>query len=107
MSKPSRTGREDYTVGWVCALPIELAAAQEMLDETHEDSVQIANDSNIYTLGRIGEHNVIIACLPYGQMGTTSAATLAVQMKLAFPSIQFGLMVGIGEVTEQVDKQSI
>ena len=24
---------EDDTVGWVCALPIELAAAQEMLDE--------------------------------------------------------------------------
>jgi hypothetical protein len=24
---------DDYTVGWVCALPVELAAAQEMLDE--------------------------------------------------------------------------
>jgi hypothetical protein len=29
--------RNDYTVGWVCALPIELAAAQEMLDEEHDD----------------------------------------------------------------------
>jgi hypothetical protein len=27
--------RDDYTVGWVCALPVELAAAQQMLDEEH------------------------------------------------------------------------
>jgi hypothetical protein len=32
-----RLRRDEYTVGWVCALPIELAAAQEMLDEEHED----------------------------------------------------------------------
>jgi hypothetical protein len=33
--------REEYTVGWVCALPIEFAAAQAMLDEEHEDLEQI------------------------------------------------------------------
>lgn len=27
--------REDYTVGWVYALSIELAAAQGLLDEEH------------------------------------------------------------------------
>ncbi|PWY64383.1 purine and uridine phosphorylase [Aspergillus eucalypticola CBS 122712] len=47
--------REDYTVGWICALPIELAAAQAI-----------------------------------------SAATVAIQMRSAFPSIRFGLMGGIG-----------
>ena len=35
MARPLR--RENYTVGWVCALPVELAAAQEMLDEEHPD----------------------------------------------------------------------
>jgi hypothetical protein len=29
--------RDEYTVGWVCALPVELAAAQEMLDKEHID----------------------------------------------------------------------
>ncbi len=29
--------RDEYTVGWVFALPIEPAAAQEMLDEEHDD----------------------------------------------------------------------
>src|SRR5437764_9647810 len=96
MPKRYRLRREDYTVGWVCALPTELAAAQEMLDEEHEDLDHDANNTNIYTLGRIGEHNVVIACLPKGQTGTDSATAVAVQMKSAFTSIRFGLMVGIG-----------
>ena len=91
-----RLSCDDYTVGWVCALPDELTAAQEMLDEEHEDPVQKSNDSNIYTLGCIGAHNVVLACLPAGQMGTNSAAAVAMQMKSTFPAIRFGLMVGIG-----------
>ncbi len=66
MVNRSRSRREDYTVGWVCALYIELAAAQEMFDEEHEDFDYDANNTNIYTLGRIGEYNVVIACLPEG-----------------------------------------
>jgi nucleoside phosphorylase len=87
---------EDYTVGWVSALPVELAAAAELLDEEYEDIPQDPNDTNLYTLGRIGEHNIVIACLPAGQIGTNSAAAVAVQMKAKFTSIRFGLMVGIG-----------
>jgi nucleoside phosphorylase len=66
-----------------------------MLDEEYEALHHDAND-NIYTLGRIREHNVVMACLPAGQTGTNSAAAVAVQMKSAFTSIRFGLMVGIG-----------
>ena len=87
---------EDYTVGWVSALPVELAAAAELLDEEHEDIPHDPNDTNLYTLGCIGEHNIVIACLPAGRTGTNSAATVAVQMKAKFTSIRFGLMVGIG-----------
>jgi nucleoside phosphorylase len=91
-----RLRTQDYTVGWVCALPIELAAATEMLDEEHQDLPQDSNDTNLYTLGRIGEHNVVLACLPAGQMGTSSAAAVAIQMQSKFASLRFGLMVGIG-----------
>lgn len=91
-----RLRREDYSVGWVCALPIELAAAQVLLDEEYGHLGQDANDTNLYTLGRIGEHNVVIACLPAGQKGANSAAAVAVQMKSTFKSIRFGLMIGIG-----------
>ncbi|KAJ8115099.1 hypothetical protein OPT61_g3184 [Boeremia exigua] len=90
---------DDYTVGWVCALPIELAAAQEMLDEEHPDleyDPTANNDENLYALGSIGGHNVVIACLPAGQYGTNSAAVVATQMQATFKKIRFGLMVGIG-----------
>jgi nucleoside phosphorylase len=96
---------EDYTVGWVSALPIELAAAAKMLDEEHQALPQAPNDSNLYTLGRIGEHNVVIACLPAGRLGNNTAAAVAMQMKSRFTSIRFGLMVGIGGgvPSEEVD----
>ncbi|KAF9637134.1 hypothetical protein BFW01_g8030 [Lasiodiplodia theobromae] len=61
-----RLNHDAYTVGWVCALTIELIAAQEMLDEEHDDLPPDGNDTNSYTLGSIGEHNVVIACLPAG-----------------------------------------
>ena len=96
MAKRHRPSREDYTVGWVCTLPIELATAQEMLDEEHEKFDHVASSTNIYTPGQIGEHNVIITCLPDGQMGTNPATAVAAQMMSTFTSIQFCLMVGIG-----------
>jgi ankyrin repeat protein/nucleoside phosphorylase len=87
----------DYKIGWVCALPIELAAAEEMLDELHNvPPYNNDHDTNLYTCGRVGQHNVVIACLPKGQTGTNSAAAVAVQMRSTFSSIKFGLMVGVG-----------
>jgi hypothetical protein len=77
------------------ALPVELAAAAELLDEDHRSLPQDPSDTNIYTLGRMGEHNVVVACLPAGQTGNNSAVAVAVQMKSKFISIRFGLMVGI------------
>ncbi|KAM0514854.1 hypothetical protein ACHAPE_006530 [Trichoderma viride] len=88
--------RDDYTVGWVCALPTELTAAIHMLKERHPDLKQQRGDSNAYILGKMGEHNVVIAGLPKGRTGTASSATVAAQMISSFPNIRVGLMVGIG-----------
>ena len=95
---PRQLHRNDYTVGWVCALPVELAAAQEMLDEEHDDLERNLgdNDENLYALGSIGGHRVVIVCLPAGRIGNNPAATVATQMRATFKGIQFGLMVGIG-----------
>lgn len=91
--------RDNYTVGWIAALPIERAAAKAMLDEEHKkpaDFVQPSSDKNSYTWGRIAEHNVVIASLPAGVYGTISAATTAASIVSSFPQIRIGLMVGIG-----------
>ncbi|PGG95862.1 hypothetical protein GX51_08091 [Blastomyces parvus] len=89
---------EEYQIGWICALPIEAAAAQEMLDEKFGTlGEQDSADPNVYTLGRIGRHYIVIACLG-GQYGTTSATTVAINMKRTFSkSLRFGLVVGIGQ----------
>ncbi|KAJ6102324.1 hypothetical protein N7486_004751 [Penicillium sp. IBT 16267x] len=89
---------ETFQIGWICALPIEAAAAKEMLDESFGIlDMQDPSDSNTYTLGRIGKHHVVIACLPGGQYGTTSATTVANNMVRTFSkSLRIGLMVGVG-----------
>jgi nucleoside phosphorylase len=87
---------EDYTVGWICALPTEMAAARGMLDEVHETLPSRPHDNNNYTFGRIGDHNVVIACLPSGVMGKISAAGVVTQLLSTCTGIEFGLMVGIG-----------
>lgn len=88
---------DNYTVGWICAITTEYVAAQEFLDEEHEAPEFVSrNDTNDYTLGRLGKHNVVIAVLPDGEYGTSSAASVATNMLHSFPNIRIGLMVGIG-----------
>jgi nucleoside phosphorylase len=86
----------DYTVGWICAITTEYVAAQAFLDEKHERLDVSANDNNDYTLGKIGKHNIVIAVLPIGEYGTSSAAGVAKDMLHSFPNVRIGLMVGIG-----------
>lgn len=91
MSDPQK-----YTVGWICAIDKEYVAATAFLDETHEDPQHVStNDNNIYKLGRVGKHNVVIAVAPDGEYGTQSAATVARDMMHSFPNVRIGLMVGI------------
>jgi nucleoside phosphorylase len=84
----------DYTIGWICALPLEAAASVAMLDEQHERLDNPLWDHNTYFLGRVGKHNVAIACL--GRTGTNSAAVAASHMQSTFTNIRCGLLVGIG-----------
>ncbi|RAL08509.1 ankyrin repeat protein [Aspergillus homomorphus CBS 101889] len=81
----------DYTVGWICPLQIELVAALEMLDEEHTKLPQQPADHNVYHLGSISGHNVVIAGM--WQTGNTTAATVVAQMRMTFPS-------GVPVVTE-------
>jgi nucleoside phosphorylase len=86
-----------YTVAWIAPLYIEARAALEMLDNRHEGEFSVdRGDDYVYYAGDIGRHNVVIATFPAGsQYGTASAASLAGQMKKAFPNLWFGLLVGV------------
>jgi len=39
-------------------------------------------DNNLYSLGHIGDHNIVIVCLPAGLIGNNLAAAVATQMRL-------------------------
>lgn len=89
----------DYQIGWISALSVEETLAIAMLDAKHP-RIPTPNDDNAYTFGQINlddnnAHNIVILCLGLGQTGKASAATAAESMRRTFPSLKFGLMVGI------------
>jgi len=88
--------KTEYKVGWICALPFEAAAAEAMLDSRHPDLPFDPYDSTLYTLGCVGPHNVVVACLPRSRPGLSAASAVARGMLEKFRGIRFGFMVGIG-----------
>ncbi|KAJ5663545.1 hypothetical protein N7507_004276 [Penicillium longicatenatum] len=83
--------------GWICAVITEYVATQEFLDEEHERPIFVSpNNTNDYTFGKMGLHNVVIAALPDGEYGTASATNIATNMLNSFPNVRIGLRAGIG-----------
>ncbi|KIX07018.1 uncharacterized protein Z518_04994 [Rhinocladiella mackenziei CBS 650.93] len=83
----------DYTVGCLCPMSVELAPVRALLDKEHSKLPTKSGDNN-YILGEICGHNMVIAVLP--QTGNSSAGIVATQLMIDFPLIRFGLLVGIG-----------
>ena len=79
-----------------------------MLDEEHDMvSGQDPLDHNSYVLGRIHQHNIVIACIPVGVYSLVSVANVAKDMTRTFPALRVRLMVGIGggipDLTKGID----
>jgi ankyrin repeat protein/nucleoside phosphorylase len=85
----------DYTIGVVCAMGFEMSAVRYMLDDEHPRLPTKQGDSNLYVLGELSGHHVVLACLP-GTQGKGAAAIVATNMERTFPSIKWRLLVGIG-----------
>ncbi|PKX90120.1 uncharacterized protein P174DRAFT_329958, partial [Aspergillus novofumigatus IBT 16806] len=85
-----------YTVGWIAALRIKLTAATAKLDDGHGELCNFIpphHDTDVYTWGRIGEHNVVITSFAAGEYGATSTATTVSRMLFSFTHIRIGLVV--------------
>ena len=61
-------------------MAIEKAAMVAMLDESHPRLKKEKGDENEYTLGRIGLHNIVIACLLAGLIGNGPAMIVTKDM---------------------------
>ncbi|KAL9015118.1 MAG: hypothetical protein Q9173_000258 [Seirophora scorigena] len=88
----------DYNVAWICALrDTELLAARGLLDEEHTTPpYDTRYDRNTYICGKIGEHMVVVACMPSGRSGNVNAGHLTGPLFHTFPNIKITLLVGIG-----------
>ena len=95
-SIPTALTSDDYLVAIICALPKELRAVLLLFDEMHEQIRFNSNDPYSYAFGRIGEHNIVAACLPKGQCGNCSATAVGSQLLQSFPKVKFALLVRIG-----------
>ena len=98
-------GVSSYNIGWICALPIERAAAEAILDTepAPADFLQNASDPNVYSWGRMGGHGIVIASLSSGVYGVAAAATTASGLLASLPHIRIGLFVGIGAGIPRLD----
>ncbi|THX55134.1 WD40 repeat-like protein [Aureobasidium pullulans] len=94
MAARRKLDHDDYLIGWICPLEVEQIAALRMLDELHERLPQHPVDHNVYNLGSINGHSVVIAGLP--TTGNNPAATVVTQLRNTFRSLRFCLLVGIG-----------
>lgn len=90
--------REEFQVVIICALETEANAVQSLFDEHWDiDGVysfgKQLNDTNSYSVGIIGSHNVVLVRQP--RMGKAAAANVAAGCLMSFPKIKLALVVGI------------
>ena len=89
--------RSGFDVAIICALRTESDAVEALYDEFWEEDEpqygKAVGDPNLYTLGRIGPYNVVLAYMP--GMGEISSAGVAASFRVSFPTIRHGSMVGV------------
>ncbi|KAG9692387.1 purine and uridine phosphorylase, partial [Aureobasidium melanogenum] len=89
--------RDEFEIAIVCALPLEAAAVIDSFDQRYDKNCsgygKQEGDTNTYSTGRIGQHNVVLAHMP--GMGVSSAASVASNIQLSFKAIRLALIVGV------------
>ncbi|KAI0403020.1 purine and uridine phosphorylase [Xylaria palmicola] len=89
--------REGFHIGLICTLPLEYDAValqmDEFWDEEGEQYGRARGDTNTYTTGRIGNHNVVLALLP--NMGNVAAAGTAANFRSSYSRLEIAFLVGI------------
>ncbi|OAA34908.1 Nucleoside phosphorylase domain protein [Beauveria brongniartii RCEF 3172] len=103
---PRPTSRRSYEIALICALPFEAAACDALFDCRWPTFDRAKGDSNAYSIGSIGQHNVVLAYMP--SMGKASAAGVARGCRSTFPNIKLAVVVGVCGVspfTPELDSQ--
>lgn len=102
--------RGDFEVAIICALQSEADAVEALFDKSWGNDGEMygkaPGDTNAYTTGMIGLHNVVLAHMP--KIGKKSAASVASSFRSSFGGIKLALLVGIcGGVPQGNDGEEI
>ncbi|KAK4220954.1 kinesin light chain 3, partial [Podospora fimiseda] len=91
------TTRHDFEIAIICALTLEADAVEALFDRHWDDDGppfdKAIRDSNTYSTGVIGRHNVVLAYMP--TMGKANSAAVAANCRISFPNIKLAVLVGI------------
>jgi ankyrin repeat protein/nucleoside phosphorylase len=89
--------RDDFRVAIICALPLEATAVLNLFDQRYDKSGsrygKQEGDTNTYSTGRIGRHDVVLVHM--SGMGPTDAARAASNIRLSFKEVRLALIVGV------------
>ena len=87
--------RRDFEIAIICALPLEASVVGACFDKQWDHQIygKTPSDSNAYSTGVIGHHNVVLVHMP--NMGKVAAATAAACLRASFEGIKLALVVGI------------
>lgn len=101
--------RDDFEVAIICALDTEYNAVSLILDDFWDISGdpygRLARDHNMYTTGRIGKWDVVLALLPH--MGKVDAATAAATMRMSYPGLKLALLVGVCGGVPRIENEEV
>ncbi|KAI9159094.1 Aminodeoxyfutalosine nucleosidase [Paramyrothecium foliicola] len=103
--KPTR--RDEFRIAIICALPLEFDAALLVFDQIWDTEDQrygkATGDTNTYTTGRIGAHNIVLILLP--GMGTSAATGAAAGIRSSYPGRLLGDVVISKSVQHALGRQ--
>jgi nucleoside phosphorylase len=85
----------EFKIAIICALTLEADAVEAIFDDhwNANEYEKRENDSNAYSVGRIGRHKVVLVHMP--SMGKGSAANVIASCQASFPCVRLALVVGI------------
>ncbi|KAM6484168.1 nucleoside phosphorylase domain-containing protein [Trichoderma sp. SZMC 28011] len=103
------TSRDQFHIAIICALPREADAVNLLFDEFWDDDGdpfgRANGDTNSYSTGRIGKHNVVLAILP--GMGTNNAASATASLRSSYSNLRLALLVGICGGVPRIDDDDV
>ncbi|KAH2007600.1 hypothetical protein KXV43_009045, partial [Aspergillus fumigatus] len=88
------SSRDEFSIAIICSLTLKVEVVEELLDEVYDRLGgyyrKQPGDDNAYINGRIGNHNVVVCCMP--GMGKGNAASVASSLKISYPRISLALV---------------